>query len=36
MAKLQADAFVPVDPRMKAKAEGIVRLAPLEALVTDD
>jgi predicted nucleic acid-binding protein len=36
VAKLQADAFVTVDPRMKARAEGIVRLAPLEALVTDD
>lgn len=36
VAKLQADALVSVDPRMRAKAKGIVRLASLEALVTDD
>lgn len=36
VAKLQADALVTVDRRMKAQAQGFVRLAPLEALVTDD
>lgn len=36
VAKLQADALVTVDPKMAALAKGIVRLAPLEALVVDD
>ncbi len=36
VVKLQADAFVTVDPRMRARAKGIVRLAHLEALVADD
>lgn len=36
VAKLQADALISVDPRMRAKAEGIVPLASLEALTADD
>ena len=33
VTKLQADALVTVDPALAAKAEGIVSLAPLEALI---
>jgi predicted nucleic acid-binding protein len=36
VAKLQADALVTVDPKMAALAQGIVRVAPLQALVVDD
>ena len=32
VARLQADALVTVDEEMARRAEGIVRLAPLEAL----
>lgn len=32
VAKLQADALVTVDPALAAKAEGVVPLAPLDAL----
>jgi len=32
VARLQADAFVTVDPDMAARAEGVVPLAPLAAL----
>jgi predicted nucleic acid-binding protein len=32
VAKLQADALVSVDPELVAKAEGVVPLAPVEAL----
>jgi predicted nucleic acid-binding protein len=35
VARLQADAFVTVDPEMAAKAEGVVALAGLDALLTD-
>ena len=35
VCKLQADALVSVDPDLRAMAEGIVPLAPLEALFTD-
>jgi predicted nucleic acid-binding protein len=35
VANFQADALVSVDPRMRAKAEGIVPLASLEALTID-
>ena len=35
VTKLQADALVTVDPALAAKAEGIVSLAPLEALIAD-
>lgn len=34
LTKLQADALVTVDPALAAKAEGIVPLAPFEALTT--
>lgn len=34
VCQLQADALVTIDPMMAAKAEGIVSLAPLEALST--
>lgn len=33
VAKLQADAFVTVDPDMAARAAGIVTVAPFEALL---
>jgi predicted nucleic acid-binding protein len=36
VAELQADALVTVDPKMAALAQGIVRVAPLQALVVDD
>lgn len=36
VTRLQADAFVTVDPEMAAKAEGIVPLAPLEALLAPE
>lgn len=36
VTRLQADAFVTIDPAMRAKAEGIVPLAPLEALSAED
>lgn len=36
VTKLQADALVTVDPRMAAKADGIVSLASLDALATND
>lgn len=32
---LQADALVTIDPALAAKADGIVALAPLDALLTD-
>ena len=32
VAKLQADALVSVDPELVAAADGVVPLAPLEAL----
>jgi predicted nucleic acid-binding protein len=32
VTRLQADAFVTIDPEMAAKAEGIVPLAPVSAL----
>lgn len=32
---LQADALITIDPALAAKAEGIVTLAPIEALSTD-
>lgn len=35
VAKLQADALVTVNPALAMKAEGIVPLAPLEALTAD-
>ena len=35
VAKLQADALVTVDPAMATKAEGIVSVAPLDALTAD-
>jgi len=35
VARLQADAFVTVDPVMAAKARGVVPLASLEALAED-
>jgi predicted nucleic acid-binding protein len=35
VARLQADAFVTVDPAMAAKAEAVVPLAGLEALAAD-
>lgn len=34
VARLQADALVTIDPRLTAKADGIVDTAPLEALLT--
>ena len=34
ICRLQADALVTVDPRMAATCEGIVRVAPLSALLT--
>jgi hypothetical protein len=34
VTKLQADALVTVDPSMAARADGIVPLAPLDALIT--
>lgn len=36
ITKLQADALVTVDPVLAARAEGIVPLAPLTALVSGD
>jgi predicted nucleic acid-binding protein len=36
VTRLQADALVTVDPSLSAKAEGLVPLAPLGALSTDD
>lgn len=35
VARLQADALVSIDPEMLNKAQGIVPIAPLEALFTD-
>ena len=35
VTRLQADAFVTVDPAMAAKAEGVVPLAPIEDLAAD-
>lgn len=35
VAKLQADALVTISPELLVRAEGIVSLAPLEALFTD-
>lgn len=35
VAKLQADALVTTSPELLVRAEGIVSLAPLEALFTD-
>lgn len=32
ITRLQADALVPIDPRLAASAEDLVRLAPLSAL----
>jgi predicted nucleic acid-binding protein len=34
VTRLQADALVTVDPAMAAKAEGVVSLAPLDALTS--
>jgi len=36
LARLQADALVTVDPDLAAKAEGLVRIAPLRALLTGE
>ena len=35
VTRLQADAFVTVDPRMAAQAEGVVPLAPVQDLTAD-
>lgn len=35
IGRLQADALVTVDSRMRAKAEGVLPTAPLSALLTD-
>ena len=35
VAKLQADALITVDPAMATKAQGIVSVAPLDALTAD-
>jgi predicted nucleic acid-binding protein len=35
VTRLQADALVSIDPAMREKAEGIVQLAPLEALASE-
>ncbi|GGC17249.1 hypothetical protein [Cellulomonas carbonis] len=35
IARLQADALVTVDPQLAARADGVVPLAPLEALLAD-
>ena len=35
VTRLQADAFVTVDPRTAARAEGVVPLAPVEDLTAD-
>jgi hypothetical protein len=34
VAKLQADAFVTLDPDLARRVEGVVTLAPFEALLT--
>jgi predicted nucleic acid-binding protein len=36
VARLQADALVTVDTGLAAKAENVVAVAPLQALLTDD
>ncbi|MFD1374175.1 type II toxin-antitoxin system VapC family toxin [Actinoplanes sichuanensis] len=36
VARLQADALVTVDPRMAARAENVVPVLPLQALLTGD
>ena len=36
IARLQADALVTVDPELAAKAEGVVPVAPLRALLTGE
>lgn len=36
VTKLQADALVTIDHALASKAEGIVSLAPLEALIPED
>ena len=36
VARLQADALVTVDPGLAAKAENVVPVAPLQALLTGD
>jgi predicted nucleic acid-binding protein len=36
VARLQADALVTVDPRLAAKAENIVAVAPLESLFIEE
>ena len=36
VARLQADALVTVDPDLAAKADGVVALAPIQALLTDE
>lgn len=36
VARLQADALVTVDPELAAKAEGVVPVAPIEALFGGD
>lgn len=35
VTQLQADALVTIDPALRAKAEGVVPLAPLDALTAD-
>lgn len=35
VTRLQADAFITVDPGMLAKAKGVVPVAPLEALLAE-
>lgn len=36
IARLQADALVTVDPGLAAKAENVVPVAPLQALLTGE
>lgn len=36
VARLQADALVTIDPELAAKAEGVVPVAPVEALLAVD
>lgn len=36
VARLQADALVTVDPELAAKAEGVVPVAPLEAVLSGE
>ena len=36
VAKLQADALVTIDPELATKAEGVVPVAPLDALLSGD